>query len=519
MGVGRKSIVESLVSEISQSNIFQLRNCKIYELNIKGFANALSMRNFQDFSDMLDQELTKFEGSIFLVRDLEIATDDTSYEKAVTLQLIRTFILSGKVRIILTMTSTNFRKFESREQSLSNYFEIIKINEPDYETVIQILQKASIRLINYHKVNIDNTILIKAIELSKRYIQDKYLPAKAIDLLDETCTKVSIERKKDVQLSDLLSVISEKTGIPTEKISEGEKEKLLNLENELNRVIIGQNRAIHTVSEVIQRSRAGLKDPKKPIGSFLFLGPSGVGKTYLAQNLAKNIYNSEKAIIRLDMSEFSESHTVQRLIGSPPGYIGYEEGGQLTNPVWEKPYSFILLDEIEKANPKVFDIFLQILDEGRLTDSQGRTVDFKNTIIIATSNIASEEIVRITTDQNQNEFDFEKFTEDELIPVLKQYFRPEFINRFDDIVIFNPLGKEQLVKIAKLQIESISERLKDKKISINVSEEKLIEFAEKSYNPAFGARQLLRFIQDKIENVVAKKILSGEIKEGDIVNF
>ncbi len=522
VGVGRSSIVELLAHQISSGNIVdKLRGTKILELNLGMFISLIANRNFNEFIETVVNEVQKYGNIIMFIKNFEVEINQISYEKFVLANMIKSLLSSGQVKFILTMTNGAYKNFISKDPDFASYFEIIKVSEPSCEVAIKILKKVASRISNYHKLKIGDEVIVSCVELSKRYITDKLLPSKAIDILDEACSKVTLEGKSELTVEDVKNILSEKTGIPIEKLTIDEQKKLIDLENLLNSYVIGQEEAVHVVSEVVRRSRAGLKDPKKPIGSFLFLGPSGVGKTYFAKNLAKIVYDSENAMIRLDMSEFSESHTVQRLIGSPPGYVGYEEGGQLTNPVWQRPYSLILLDEIEKAHPKVFDIFLQVLDEGRLTDGQGRTVDFTNTIIIATSNIASDEILSKMSNKTAKleGFDRERFYEEEILPLLKMHFRPEFVNRFDEIVVFNPLTIDVLKTIAKIQIQKVQERLKDKKITLNVSDQKLTEFAEKSYNPAFVARPLIRLIQEQVENVLARKIIGGEIKEGDVVNI
>lgn len=520
-GVGRSSIVHLLAQKIVSGNVpQQLQDMRVLELNMQAFISAAAIRNINELTDLLKEELRKETNVVLFIKNIEIASEG-SIEKTLITHMIKYLTAEIQNRLICTMSSPGYKQFVTKEKDLAERFEVVKVAEPSLDLASKILESKSHKLSQYHNVAINPDVLLTTIKLSKRYIQDKFLPSKAIDLLDETCSQVVLDNRKHVTSDDVKTIIAEKTGIPIQSLTVSEQRKLVDLEGILNKTVIGQKQAVHIVSEVIRRSRAGLKDPKRPIGSFLFLGPSGVGKTYLAKNLARVVYDNEKATIRLDMSEFSESHTVQRLIGSPPGYVGYEEGGQLTNPVWEQPYSLILLDEIEKAHPNVFDIFLQVLDEGRLTDGQGRTVDFKNTIIIATSNIAAEEILEKISQGKADltGFDREKFFEQEIMPILKLYFRPEFINRFDEIVIFNSLEVSQLQEIANLQIEKIRQRLKDKAISLNVSEQKLKELASKSYNPSFGARPLIRLIQEQIENVLARKIISGEIKQGDTVNL
>ena len=520
-GVGKSSIIYLLAQNLDHKKLTKLKELPIYEFDLLGMANSLMLRNIGNFIEIIEKELRNIGNAIFFIKDYELKGKKESFEKVLTSQIIRILLESPRSRVIISMTSKSLKTFNAQNGKLFNKFEVVKIKEPSISATTQILQENIPKLSSFHSINIKPDVPQEVAELAKRYIHEKHLPEKAIDLLDESCSKASLDGKKSVSIIDVQKVVSEKTGIPTNKLSTTEKTKLLNLEQQLNSVLIGQKEAVHSVSEVIRRSRAGLKDPGKPIGSFLFLGPSGVGKTYLAQNLTQIIYDSQNAMIRIDMSEFGEPHTVQRLIGPPPGYVGYDEGGQLTNPVWERPYSLILLDEIEKANPKVFDIFLQLLDEGRLTDGQGRTVDFKNTIIIATSNIASEEILDLFLQKGKSlsGFDKEEFLKNQIIPILKSYFRPEFINRFDDIIVFNELGVEELFQISKLQIKKIQKRLEDKQITLNVSNEKLMSLAKKAYNPTFGARQLIRLIQNEIENIVAHKIISGEINQGETVNI
>lgn len=522
-GVGRTSIVHLLAQKIASGQIIQqLADAQILQLNISGLLSAIASRNISELGEIFEEELRQMGNVILFIPNFENLIDENSIEKNFVANMLKSLMNSGSNRFILTMTASGYRKITAKESAMMEKFATIKVDEPSIEETIRILNTVIQRLSKYHNISFNPEVIELSAKLSKRYIQDQFLPSKAIDILDEASSKVSLENRDTVTIDDIKTVIAEKTGIPIEKLTVSEQKKLTDLEETLNQTVIGQKEAVHVVSEVIRRSRAGLKDPKKPIGSFLFLGPSGVGKTYLAKNLTRIVYDNENAMTRIDMSEFSESHTVQRLIGSPPGYVGYEEGGQLTNPIWERPYSLILLDEIEKAHAKVFDIFLQVLDEGRLTDGQGRTVDFKNTIIIATSNIASDKILDKLQKKERRflkGFEREKFYEQEILPLLKDHFRPEFINRFDEIVAFNPLGIEELKVIGKLQIQKVQNRLHDKKITLQVSEEKLSQFAEKAHNPAFGARPLIRLIQEEVENVIARKIISGEIKEGDTVTI
>lgn len=432
------------------------------------------------------------------------------------ISLLKLLLDNPEVSVVATIDQVTYRQFIEKDPMLSKSLEAIRVNEPNNEIASLIVKNYIPSYVNSYKLKISPDIAESLVSLSNRYIYAKKQPAKALNLLDEVCAYVKDEKRSEVTIDDIKRVISERTGIPTEDINTSDLEKLKNLEKIIASTIKGQSHAISKVSRVIRRSRSGLKDPRRPIGSFLFLGPSGSGKTFLAKTLTKTVYDDENSLVRIDMSEFSEAHNVQRLVGAPPGYVGYEEGGQLTNPIWERPYSLVLLDEIEKAHPRVFDTFLQVIDEGRLTDGQGKTVDFNNTIIIATSNVGVDFIIdnfsklgdKILTDE---------FIQNEMMPILLSYFRPEFINRFDEIVVFTPLQVEDLKNIAKLEIEQLNSRLKDRNITIELSDEVLSQFAEGNYDPKFGARILKRAVRENIEDVVAQKIIFGEIENGSKV--
>ncbi|MBU0975825.1 MAG: ATP-dependent Clp protease ATP-binding subunit [Patescibacteria group bacterium] len=519
VGVGKSSIVHSLTAGVVNSLLGNLlKDCKVLEFSISALGTLLDYRNIQEVKEQILEDLQKMGKVIIYIKNWDLSNKDSYGEPNLLLSFIKSLLDQKNIRLIISTTSSTYRNLLTKDPNLSEKFGVVRVNEASVELTEEILKKKTLSLSEFHNITFSDDVIEACASLSKRYIQDKFLPSKAIGLLDEASSKVALENRNLVSVDDLKAIISEKTGIPIERLSASEQQKLLNLEQILGQNVIGQKEAVHRVSEVVRRSRAGLKDPRKPVGTFLFLGPTGVGKTYLAKCLTRVVYDNEQAMIRLDMSEFSEAHTVQRLIGSPPGYVGYEEGGQLTNPVWERPYSLILLDEIEKANPKVFDIFLQVLDEGRLTDGQGRTIDFKNTIIIATSNIASEFILdglreEMTVDERT------MFYDKNILPVLRQYFLPEFINRFDEVILFNPLTQDELTEIARLQIKKMQARIQDKKITLEVSDEKIQELVQKGYKPRFGARPIIRVIQEQIENVIARKIISGEIKEGDVVNI
>jgi len=450
----------------------------------------------------------------------------------------------------------------------------VLVSEPTVEQTIEILRGLKDKYEAHHRVKISDDAIVAAATLSDKYITDRFLPDKAIDLIDEASAKVKLSEKGEpeiikkleedlkraqrekeaavkaedfekaaklkkleedltkkleeekkkwnkekggdvpvVSYEDVAEVVSEWTGIPVSKLVEEEVKKLMRMEEELHKRIVGQDEAVKAVSEAIRRARAGLKDPKKPIGSFMFLGPTGVGKTELAKALAEFLFGDENALVRFDMSEYMEKHAVSKLIGAPPGYVGYEEGGQLTEIVRRKPYSVILLDEIEKAHPDVFNILLQILDDGRLTDSKGRTVDFKNTVIIMTSNLGSDTLLSIDP-RDKEQFERAKTR---ILDLLKIKFRPEFLNRIDEIIVFHPLTKEHIKAIVKLLIERVKRTLRGQGMSLELTEKAIEKIADRGFDPTFGARPLRRTIQREIENVIAKKIIEDDFKEGDTI--
>jgi ATP-dependent Clp protease ATP-binding subunit ClpC len=442
------------------------------------------------------------------------------------------------------------------------------VREPTVDETIEILHGLKDRYEAFHRVRISNEAIVAAAELSDRYIRDRFLPDKAIDLIDQASARVRLrnrtkdddtrnleedlrrlarerdqattaedydragqltdqmesrrgaldERQKrrqrapEVTAEDIAVVVSRATGIPISQLTTEERQRLLDLEQQLHGRIVGQEEAVKAVAEAVRRSRAGLGDPRKPIGSFLFLGPTGVGKTELARTLADALFGSEDLMVRFDMSEFQERHTVSRLVGAPPGYVGYEEAGQLTEQVRRRPYSVLLFDEIEKAHPDVFNILLQILDDGRLTDAQSRTVDFKNTVVIMTSNLGAD---RIQQQARTNE-PFEQL-KDDLMQILRQSFRPEFINRIDEIIVFRALTEEQLVDITQLLLDRLERRLRAQHIELEFTQEAVRLLAKEGYDPEFGARPLARTIQRLVENELSRMVLSGEVEPGDKV--
>ncbi|MDD3862746.1 MAG: AAA family ATPase, partial [Clostridia bacterium] len=491
------------------------------------------------------------------------------------------YLARGELQTIGATTTDEYRKFVEKDKALERRFQPIMVNPPSVEQTIEILKGLKDSYEAFHKIKITDEAIDAAAHLSDRYIMDRNLPDKAIDLIDEASSKakvnfnlkpaairdkeekikqlsanrdeasiqrnyekaaklqsqiINLENELDVLTAEfnkkakkstgaiganeIAEVVSKWTGIPITKITETEKEKLMHLEEIIHRRVIGQDEAVEAVARAIRRSRVGLHDTRKPIGSFLFMGQTGVGKTELSKAIAEAMFDDENNIIRLDMSEYMEGHSVSKLIGAPPGYVGYDEGGQLTEQVRRKPYSVILFDEIEKAHPEIFNVLLQILDDGRLTDSQGRVVSFRNSIIIMTSNVGASTLKTKELGFNDTNVDdnFEK-TKQIYFDALKKKFKPEFINRIDVICVFKPLGTDELTKIAKILISNINKRLKKQNLELKITEEALNLVVKKGcINPEFGARPLKRFIQQEIEDTIAEKILIGELsKAGAII--
>ncbi len=510
-GVGKRTIVHGLAMNISKGTVpMALRSVRLLELDLPIVESvATSQERLFEFIEAIRAEFRENSKLLIFIEGFDsLLNIEKPSALAAIGSLLRPSITAGEIRIVATISSELYRKYVETDDSLAKMFDIVRVDEPNEELAELMVKASGERLAHFHGVSMSGDAVRSSVFLSKRYIPEKKLPQKAIDLLDEACSKASLERRDEVTQEDVNLILSEKTGIPIQKITESEQSKLVNLEAIIAQKLVGQDHAIKIVSESIRRSRAGLKDPHKPIGSFLFLGPTGVGKTELAKVLTKVVYDDENAMIRLDMSEFSEQHTVQRLVGAPPGYVGYEEGGQLTNPIYERPYSLILLDEIEKAHPKVFDIFLQVLDDGRLTDGKGRTVDFRNTIIIATSNIASMQISQLMEGADRT-----SDARETLMPVLMQYLRPEFINRFDAVIAFNPLSLEVMRVIADVNLRKLQKKLAERGIDFTYSGMSINKIAEESYDPEMGARPLLRYLQQNVENQIAKEIIEGK-REG-----
>ncbi|BAZ36990.1 endopeptidase Clp ATP-binding chain [Calothrix sp. NIES-4101] len=644
-GVGKTAIAEALAQRIVNGDVPEsLKNRQLISLDIGSLiAGAKYRGEFEDRLKAVLREVTESNGQIVLfIDELHTVVGAGSGQQGSmdAGNLLKPMLARGELRCIGASTLDEYRKYIEKDAALERRFQQVFVDQPSVENTISILRGLKERYEVHHNVKISDSALVAAATLSARYISDRFLPDKAIDLVDEAAAQLKMEitskpaeletidrrlmqlemeklslageekaalqtkerlgrieqeiskltakqqelngqwqgekqlleaisalkqeeeklrvqieqaeraydlnkaaqlkygklesvqrdrEAKETQLIDLQSagstllreqvteadiaeIVAKWTGIPVNRLLESERQKLLQLENHLHKRVIGQSEAVEAVSAAIRRARAGMKDPNRPIGSFLFMGPTGVGKTELARALAQFMFDSEDALVRLDMSEYMEKHSVSRLVGAPPGYVGYEEGGQLSETVRRKPYSVVLLDEVEKAHPDVFNILLQVLDDGRITDSQGRTVDFRNTVIVMTSNIGSEHILDVSSDDSQ----YEKMR-NRVLEALRNHFRPEFLNRIDDLIIFHPLNRSEMGQIIRIQLKRVESLLADQKISLDISSSACDYLVEVGYDPVYGARPIKRAIQREVENAIATKILENTFVPGDTI--
>lgn len=591
-GVGKTAIAEGLAQRIVTGNVPEiLRNKRIISLSIGSMlAGAKYRGEFEERLKKAIDEVQQHDDMIIFIDEIHTLVGAGATEGAMdAANILKPALARGEFQVIGATTLDEYKKHIEKDAALERRFQPVQVGEPNEEDALEILKGLRDRYEAFHKAKITDEALTAAVSLSSRYITDRFLPDKAIDVVDEAASKVrmkvfsaapdvkaledrlnTVKKEKEAAVTsqdfekaaklrdeeqsllkeigdkksvakeksdqklivteeDIAAVVAQWTGIPVAKIAEEESATLLHLEEELHKRVVGQDEAVTAVAKAVRRARAGLKDPKRPIGSFLFLGPTGVGKTELARALASSLFGDESAMIRLDMSEYMEKHTVSRLVGAPPGYVGYEEGGQLTDAVRRKPYSVILLDEVEKAHADFFNILLQVLDDGRLTDSQGRTVDFRNTVIIMTSNLGAKALHKNSpelgflaakkTDSNVDEnkgIDF-KEAKKSVMDAVKRHFRPEFLNRIDEMIVFHPLTEEDLKEIVTILMSDVTKRLEERDLQLEISPEAMKLLVKEGSDFTMGARPLKRAIQRLIEDPVSDLILKGDAKEGKII--
>jgi ATP-dependent Clp protease ATP-binding subunit ClpC len=588
-GVGKTAIAEGLAQRIVNGDVPELlKDKEIISVDMGGLVAGSKYRgDFEERVKGIIEEVKQRQNVILFIDELHTIVGAGAAEGSLdAANILKPELARGDLQVIGATTLDEYRKYIEKDAALERRFQPVQVDEPSVDDAIEILRGIKDKYEAFHNVAIQDQAVVAAVKLSDRYINDRQLPDKAIDLVDEACSRVRLrhntapddvqdlesriealaneleaaiqaqefekaakirdqkkaltqelnearqawdkEKKTAHQVvteEDIAEVVSNWSGVPVTKLKEEESQRLLHMEDILHKRVIGQDEAVTAVSKAVRRAQSGLKDPKRPIGSFMFLGPTGVGKTELAKALAEALFDDENAVIRIDMSEYMEKFSVSRLTGAPPGYVGYDEGGQLTEAVRRKPYSVILFDEIEKAHPDVFNILLQVLDDGRLTDSQGRVVDFKNTVIIMTSNLGSKALqgaksvgftsVTDTASKEKNDYDKMKAT---VMESVKKAFRPEFINRVDEIVIFHPLTQAQLGQIVGLMLGDLRKRLAEKDMQMEVTEEALAAIAKAGFDPEYGARPLRRAIQNRVEDPLADKLLAGAFGPGDTIH-
>jgi len=584
-GVGKTAIVEGLAQEIASGNVPEiLRDKRVVTLDLALMVAGTKYRGqFEERIKAVMDEIRKVKNVILFIDELHTIVGAGSAEGAMDASnIIKPALSRSELQCVGATTLNEYRKYIEKDAALERRFQQVKVDEPSVDDAIKILEGLQEKYESHHKAKFTPEAIEASVKLTSRYLTGRYLPDKAIDVLDEAGARARIgtmtrppsikelegkidqinrdkvaaiaeqdfekaaalrddekNAKKELEETlrnwrasseetivtvtddDIMAVVSKWTGVPLRRMEQKETEKLLKMEDELKGRVIGQDEAVVAISKALRRSRADLKDPRRPIGSFLFLGPTGVGKTYLARNLAEFMFGDAEALIQIDMSEYMEKFTASRLIGSPPGYVGYEEGGQLSEAVRRRPYSVVLFDEVEKAHPDVMNLLLQILEEGTVTDSLGRKIDFRNTIIILTSNVGASTIKRQTSlgfgAMNEDNADFEGMKE-KILEESKRYFKPEFLNRLDDLVVFHMLEKKDLNQIVDLEVSKLTKRLREKNISLTLAQEARDLLAEKGFDPAYGARPMRRAVERFLEDPLAESLLRGDVKPGDLVN-
>ncbi|AFS79320.1 chaperone protein ClpB [Gottschalkia acidurici 9a] len=588
-GVGKTAIAEGLAQKIVSGEVPELlKDKRVVTLDLPSMVAGAKYRGeFEERLKKVMEELIETKNVILFIDEMHTIIGAGAAEGSIDASnILKPALARGELQTIGATTIDEYRKYIEKDPALERRFQPVMVEEPSVEDTIKILEGLRDRYEAHHRVNISDEALKAAVELSSRYITDRYLPDKAIDLIDEAASRIRLKSvtpppelnelegkleelnhekeeaintqdyekaakirdeeksikeqlekrqeewnqtkhtsEKEVVYEDIAHVVSTWTGIPVKKMSMEESERLLNLEEILHKKVIGQDQAVKSLASAVRRARVGLKDPNKPIGTFIFVGPTGVGKTYLTKSLAEALFGDEDAVIRIDMSEYMEKHSVSKLVGSPPGYVGYDEGGQLTEKVRRKPYSVILFDEVEKAHPEVFNILLQLLDDGRLTDSKGRVVDFKNTVIILTSNVGASTIKKQNTlgfsapsEDKVEKKEYEKMKEN-IMEELKRTFRPEFLNRIDETIVFHPLNKDHIKQIVNIMVKDLEKRLEKLNIHIEVTEKARDYIGEKGFDPDYGARPLERAIRNLVENELSEEMLRGNISKDDSVEI